>query len=105
MMKSGSRFKVQGSRFKAKGTKFKGFASNLLPFAFCLLLIALITFGFFYGILAEQDLRELKYSEGWWRWQHERALAEHKAGREQRAESGEFKPSAPCPLLHAGDQP
>ena len=50
--------------------------------ALVLLLVALMVGGIFYGILAEQNLRDLKYSDGWWKWQHERALAEHYAAKE-----------------------
>lgn len=46
--------------------------------------VAVITLGFFYGILAEQDLRDLKKTAGYRTWLHERALAEHYADRAGR---------------------
>ena len=74
------KFTEQGSQC----TRFKGFTgllSNLLPFTFFLFLVAVFVAGLFYGILAECDLREFRFSDGWWAWQHDRALAEHYAER------------------------
>lgn len=38
--------------------------------------------GFFYAILGEVDLRELRASDGWYTWQHEKALAQRYADRD-----------------------
>jgi len=50
--------------------------------ALIIAMMSAVLAGFLYGILAECDLRELKYSDGWYKWQHERALAEHYAERQ-----------------------
>jgi CDP-diacylglycerol pyrophosphatase len=35
-----------------------------------------------HGIVSEVNLREYRYSDGWWKWQHERALNEYKTQKE-----------------------
>ena len=50
-------------------------------------LLAIMLFGIMvlmlmYGMIAEVELRELRYSDGWYKWQHERVIAERRADKE-----------------------
>lgn len=65
-----------------KGSQFTDHHSWLKSVAWAAVAIlqaALVWAAIFSAILAEQDIREFKYSDGWWKWQHERALAEFHA--------------------------
>lgn len=63
----------------ADRSKIKSVICHLPSVISIVLLVSVITWGFFYGILAEQETRELKQTTGWHKWLHKRALAEYYA--------------------------
>lgn len=77
-----------GSRFKVQGSRFASTALDVIRVVGC---VAVIVGGIFYGILAECDLREFRFSDGWYRWQHDRALAEYYAEQENGKECTRYR--------------